>query len=579
MKRAVFWSAVSLLFWSAVLAVQEDPVEIAFNYLDRANYAQAVEYFEKALADNPKLKDIRVFQAFAWSRLGQYEKANESLRKEVELAPNSLEAPILLGFILFEQGRAGDAEALLRSYLGKNESELSRHARRSRADFSSAHPNFGLPNFILGLIEKGKGRIPEAVENFRKAQEVGYDPLVCRLYVLEGECRLENWTKALKSATELLELKSPISAQARIFQSMALERLGFEKEALACLQQAAALKRFEPWALKNLAIFHFNRGEFEESLPLLRKARRLAPQDFQAQFLLEQAESRRRVIDVEQRIPQSLEFMGEFTPEYRHYFKHNVKNVAREVNDHALRLIQTGSLSDAAGVLHDFLELYDLSPTMNYNLAQLYNSTGLWRLALRYALRAIELQNDYRDAYDLVGNISFKAAEYQDSIWFYQQAVLLAPEDALGRYNLACAYSGLGEEDLAEKNWLLAIQQEKAKPLAGETRKSEPSGALKVFVRVRPEPVSYDSYFSLGMLYSKQGKKETALQEFAQASALMPQKPEPYFETGKILLEFGRLIEAQSYFDKYISLGGDEAKVRAAVKRYRIFTIAQNLGT
>lgn len=58
--------------------------------------------------------------------------------------------------------------------------------------------------------------------------------------------------------------------------------------------------------------------------------------------------------------------------------------------------------------------------------------------ALRCGLRAIDLQPDYRDAYDLVANVLFRSWALEESAEFYARAVALAPNDALAHYYLGC---------------------------------------------------------------------------------------------------------------------------------------------
>jgi len=101
-------------------------------------------------------------------------------------------------------------------------------------------------------------------------------------------------------------------------------------------------------------------------------------------------------------------------------------------------------LAEAAQALRNFLDLYDLSPSLNYNLAQLDNSMERWPEALRYGLRGIELQKNPRVAHDLVGNVLFKIRALEDSAVFYRRA--------LAYHNLGCAHRALKEDVEVERN-------------------------------------------------------------------------------------------------------------------------------
>jgi tetratricopeptide (TPR) repeat protein len=149
------------------------------------------------------------------------------------------------------------------------------------------------------------------------------------------------------------------------------------------------------------------------------------------------------------------------------------------------------------------------------------------------------------------------------------QAVRLDTKDPLSYFNLGCAYNELGDLANAEKNWLEAVRLENA-PAAAIDAAGAGTDDLKISVKVKVDPISTPACQSLAYLYSKQGKKETALAYFKKALEFNPKTPIPYFEIGKLYLERNEAGQAQEYFKKYLSLGGDEAKVKALAKKQPI---------
>jgi tetratricopeptide (TPR) repeat protein len=555
----------------------ENPAKIAHDYLDRGDFAKAIEHFEAALAKKSEQKGLRVLCAFAYLKQNQLDKAEQLLKKEMEFAPDSQDARALLGLVYFRQGRGAEAEAACREFVAASTKKGRPAGHRplvsgwgeSRKNLSREESNTGLPFFILGLLYEAQGRFDEAIEDLGAAREAGYDELACHLHVLSAELGRHGWERVLELAPQLSKRGGGVSAEARTFQAIALDAKGLDQEALDCLQQSASLKPLEPWALKNLAIYHLNRNEFEEALPFVRKALRFAPLDFQGRFLLEQAQSRRHIVDREHRLPFTTEFMGTIVPEYRHTFARDEKIIAREVHEYALGLIRAGLLPEAAEVLRRFLELDDFSASLNYNLAQLYNAANMWAEALRYGLRAIDLRNNFRDAHDLVANVLFKMEDFEDSILFYRLAVIFAPGDALGYYNLGCAYRAMKEDAEAEKQWLSAVKHDKpGPPPAGlDTGTDKRPDDLHVDLQVRAEPVSFDAYISLASLYLDEKRPEAALDAFTKASEIMPLRQEPHLEMGKIYLTLNNAAKARDCFEKYISLGGDESKVKELLNK------------
>ncbi len=552
---------------------EEDAARAARLFLDRGDFTQAVGYFETAVAKKPPEKDLRLLYAFSYFSLERFGKAEEWLKKEVETNPGGADALCLLGLVYYRQGRGADAEAACResssafANKGLEHRPLVSGWDASPESLAREKSNAALPYFILGLLDKNQKRFDEAIGHFGKAWELGYDPLACHLHILDAERGRLGWDRIMELGPKLTDRGGGVSAEARTFQAIALDEKGLDQEALDCLTQAAALKPLAPWAIKNIAIFHLNRGRFEESLPLIKKALRVAPQDFQSRFLLEQAEGRRQAVDRTHRLALSTDFLDTVVPVYRHAFARDPKAVAREVQNYALELIRAGMIADAALVLKNFLALYDLSPSLNYNLAQLYNSAGRYPDALRYGLRAIELQPDSRDAHDLVANILFKTWALEEAAEFYRRAVALAPNDALAYYNLGCAQRALKDDGEAERNWQAAVRWDGiGQKTARGSERARPTDDLHIDLQVRAEPVSYDAWVSLGALYSEQKKLEAALDAFGKASEILPQRQEPYFEMGRIYVDLDDREMAKSCFQKYISLGGDEAKVKALLR-------------
>jgi tetratricopeptide (TPR) repeat protein len=148
----------------------------------------------------------------------------------------------------------------------------------------------------------------------------------------------------------------------------------------------------------NLLNLCINQEAFETAAVFFQKLVMITPQDFHARLLLEQAEQKRRQPIEEGKTAMTLEIMAKLDVKYRHIFNFDVKEVANKANVNAIGLIKEVLLVDAASFLKRFIELYDLSPTLHYNLAQICNSLNIVGEALRHGTRAIELQKDSRDA-------------------------------------------------------------------------------------------------------------------------------------------------------------------------------------
>jgi tetratricopeptide (TPR) repeat protein len=571
----------------------EPQVKRALGCMDLMLYDEAISLFDQALAKDKAQPGLRTKQAYAYYRMNRPEKAVEALNKELEAFPNDFKALILLSFVQYKSGRPDDAERTARIF----QDILEKTRKKSSPDkldtiMRGLFPNAGVPAYILVLLAVERQDIKSARSWLIQAQDYNYFPTDCWIQAVGAEMDQKNWPEALRlcrsegditypeevkpspgrpikpgpAPSDKKKIQLTMTAEIYVLMGMIYEEQGRPAEAIECLKTAAALKPFDADILKNLAIAHINRNEIEEAARLFQRVVKLNPQDFQSQLLLDQAQKKRRRPDDAAKVALSKDFLNERDVRYRYVFEADPDEIANSANVNAVQLIQEGLILDATHWLRMFVEIYENSPTICYNLGQLYNTQGLNAEALKFGLRAVELKQDYRDAYDLVGNVCFKMGDFENSARLYEQAVHLDLKDPLGYFNLGCAYNELGDLANAEKNWLEAARLENAPAAASEATGAE-TDVLKIAVKVEVEPISSPACQSLAYLYSKQGKKESALAYFKKALEFNPKTPIPYFEIGKLYLEQNEAGKAQDYFKKYLSLGGDEAKVKPLTKK------------
>jgi tetratricopeptide (TPR) repeat protein len=261
----------------------------------------------------------------------------------------------------------------------------------------------------------------------------------------------------------------------------------------------------------------------------------------------------------------SKDFIDELELEYKYDFVADVNDVVFGINAAALDLIKAGRTNAAGNWMQNFLEIHDLSPELNYNLAKLYEINKSLGKALQYTWRAKELKEDYKDAHCLVASIFFELKDFEESVKFYEKVIEFDPKDAMSHFNLGCVCFAMKDYGKAEGHWRKAIKNEQKIKQAEEKDKSS-QGELSLDITVKVWPISFEAHKSLGHLYLRKNLKEKALDEFIKAIELEPQDPGPYFEVGKIYFELKDQKKATFYFDKYIYLGGNEEKVKEIIK-------------
>lgn len=575
-------------------AGEDRRVKLAHNIMDFQLYEEAIALFGQVLKDKPGSPNLRIWQAYAYYRLNKSQKAIEALKRELEIHPADLGALVLLCHVQYASGLEEEAEISARAFQKACETASLRGSRDERLDMMGVlSVNAGIPYYILGLRAKKRLDARAARFWFIEARDLGYDPADCWIQAIDLEMEAKNWAEALllcetggeipvreeikprlsaalrplaKASSGGIKLTDRILADVLTLKALIFAQQGKNEDARDCLESVVAKQPFREEALKNLAGDCLRRGDFEKAARLLARAERLDALDFQARFLLEQARSRRLPAGASEGIVLSKDFMKTKEPRFIYIFSADLNDIADKVNQNALKLIQGGLLINAANTLQKFTEICENSPTIYYNLGQLYNVLDRPAEALRNGWMAVELKNDYRDAYDLIGISCYKLGDLENSVRFYKQAVWLDPKDPMAHFNLGRALGEWGDVPNAETNLLEAVRLENATKGSGSTIESTPD-ELKHSLAVNVELISAPACESLGYLYAERGEMEKAFEYFKKATVFNADAPVPYLELGKLCLERQKPEEAAGYFKKYLSLGGDEGKVKALLEK------------
>ncbi len=563
-ERALFL-ALGLVWAAASLGGADDPIKLARRSLDIADYEAAIRYLGRAEAEGPESKDTHALKGYAFYRLGQFDQALGELSKERQQFPDNEDGWILASAVVFEKGDLGSAARLCSEYLATfAENIQARLASSSIGQVAKKHPNGGLPSFILGMIDRKAGREDEADARFREALRLGYDQVSCRVQSIDIAMRTGDWLGALRRAEETRDPALKEGAEILTQEALCLLGLGQREDALAILKTAAEAKPFEAWTVKNLAVGYMEGGRFGAAIAALSGLLRIHPTDFQAREYLNLAMDLRMVpkaVGVQQ---YSKEFLNLAKPIYLYSFFQDAERLAIQVNAAALELIKAGEFDGATGFLEKFVALYGQSPTLEYNLGQLYNHQEAKAACLSHAWKVIELQPDNRDAWDLAANALFKLRDFEAAVRFYRKAAELDPRDPVAFYNLGCALSGAGILDEAEASWRDAISLESyagGEVKGMEAPSSDKRNALDVRIKVRVDPISAPACMNLAKLYVETGRIESAIESLRDAIKLAPRNAEPHLELGKIFAARDEGDAAAVFFKKYLELGGDERKV------------------
>lgn len=559
-----------------VIHPKEDLIKKAHQSMDFTEYERAIGYFAQALSADPNQKDVRANQAFAYFMLGKYDDAIRVLKEELALFPDSLDASILLGHIYFNQEKYEEAEKQCQDYDELLEKALREEAKKKGLKFErkkdrdefeenyeyffdkvrKKNPNLGLPYFILGFHHKKSRNFDEAEENFNQALKKGYNSAECKAQLIDMELARENWQVGLAKSRIALQIEDSKS-EFYFLMGYAYYHLGEKERAVYCFDNAFKLRPYEVEAAKNLGKIYFNQNEFKKATSLLKKVLNIVPFDYEAKFLIERSATEQSIQKKENKPRITKNIVDKVDLEYKYVFKSDINHIISVMNETALSLLKSGHLGKAIRLIRIFLEIHDLSPDLNYNLANFYRMNNDLGKAIKYAWRVTELKKNFRDAYDLVGNIFFRLEDYENAIVAFQKVIDIGPKDALGYYNLGCVYSVMADLDNAEESWKNAISREKVRKVKKEKALED---ELTRTVTVFKASVSAKAHDGLGRLYLQRNQSGKALEHFEKAVEIEPGRPELYYEIGKIYLNQKNTKKAIYSFERYLYLGGKEEK-------------------
>jgi tetratricopeptide (TPR) repeat protein len=142
------------------------------------------------------------------------------------------------------------------------------------------------------------------------------------------------------------------------------------------------------------------------------------------------------------------------------------------------------------------------------------------------------------------------------------------PDDALPRFELGFAYSGLGKNPQAIAEYRQAISLDpKLAPahlnLGIALLDSDPAAAAESFRRAAELlPGQGRPIYLLGEALEGSGKRSEAIEQYRAAAALMPKDDAILFALARALLADGKSVEAESGFRQLLALQPDSAPAR-----------------
>ena len=231
-------------------------INAGLTLFDAADYAEALEFFEKAIeaaADEVQKSGARTFRANALDMLGRYAEAVAAYEEVIEGTPDWWEAHANLGICHARNGDLQGAEATFRR--GLKDCPGSPEIR----DELAAH-----------LLALGKN-LPEALTLSEEAVALGRDEIRHLMTLGEARLALEDEAGAAEAYEAVLAL-DPENPEAHLELAILNERMGNTQSAEEHFVESLKSDPANPRALYSYASLYYTADDLEVAEEILERA-------------------------------------------------------------------------------------------------------------------------------------------------------------------------------------------------------------------------------------------------------------------------------------------------------------------
>jgi tetratricopeptide (TPR) repeat protein len=210
-----------------------------------------------------------------------------------------------------------------------------------------------------------------------------------------------------------------------------------------------------------------------------------------------------------------------------------------------------GKMDDAVAFLNQYLEDNPTSVAAWFNLGMSYHQLELYEKAVDAFEYAVAIDDTYLPAYQSMGQSYMALGLYYKAIEVFEESASIEAPEPLIIYYIGECYEKLGQLDLAEKQYLKAIENDPTLPeaWAGLAVVAEERGELKNAIKYIEQAVNYDSNNTDFLLlqaemYIRNGMFEKAKATFQRIEEIDPTDPDLWLDYSVFYLNTGELGKA-----------------------------------
>jgi len=496
----------------------------------KGNYSEALNYYRRALSKDNNLIEARVNMAFAYVRLGEYQKA----KKIFESLPEEYRSEYVLNNLGNIYAREGDLDKSMEMY----KKALEKNS------------NFALPIINIAHLYMEKEDYDSARKYLKKALEkIGDDSL--KYTVIKSLAYVEyfsgNYENSLRYIDNYLKHNDKDSSM-WLLRAECLGRTGKVHEAEKCARKAYEIaKNVE--SLTALATIILERGEIDESIKLANKALKMDSKYSKIYVVLARAyylkgdyekslRSATLGLKYQDRLSlriikaESLRKLGKYDEALEEINRviERKKDYARAYIIRSLIFMDKKDYENAENDLNKAREIEE-SFELYTSYARLYEAKEDKRMCVNSLKRALEFREDI-DVLRKLCNLLYELGEFSELSRYLEILTEKMSEYSYGWYMKGEVSFHSDNIDDAEKYYLLSV---------------------------KIDPNFVDAYLRLAVISLKRGDEEKAKEYMEKVVSLSPERRDVWSDLFSILMDFGYYEDIIKYIPKAVEHTGDES--------------------
>jgi tetratricopeptide (TPR) repeat protein/serine/threonine protein kinase len=448
------------------------------------------------------------------------------------------------------------------------------------------HPDNFWINLLLGraLSELKPPRLDEAIGFCRAALALHPQSPVVHINLGVVFFHQGKFAEALEECQEALRI-NPSSAAAHNNLGSLLEKQKNFVEAEAEFREAIHLKRGDAGAHYNLGMVLVEQNKPAEAEVELRTAIQLEPNSPKAHSRLAEAlADQHKFADAEEECQRALRLDANFANAHMMYGRILGQTGRPVQGEQATRKAISLNADDPSYYCGLGVLLFDQSKYREAE-AEFRKALGMERKAMycfnlgnalfeqhQYAEavveynKALRIDPKYADALGSLGNTLYKQGKHREAAALFESVLLINSADprGLNGRGMILYEQGRFEEALAVFRKALCFkadyvnaQENLANTLRRLDKLPEAEAEYQKAIQLRPKA---ESYYALGFVLQRQGKKAEALAACRKAIEIQPEHAQAHLGVGFILLEQGEFAEAECEIREAVNYKPDLAE-------------------